>query len=65
MPDNILLTNAEAQDYLNVSHRTLIRWRAERKGPAWTRVGGKVMYQTADLQRFLNDNRVEPVREAV
>ncbi|WP_111748799.1 helix-turn-helix domain-containing protein [Salinisphaera orenii] len=64
MPTNHLLTPAEAARYLRVSGRTLIRWRNQRAGPAFTHVGQKVVYQEKDLQLWLDAQRVEPVRGA-
>ena len=65
MPDHLNLTPREAADYLRVSQRTLIRWRNQRTGPAWTRCGGKIVYQRADLDAWLDSKRVHPVREGV
>jgi len=59
------LTATEAAEYLRVSCRTLIRWRNQRKGPAWTYAGGKVIYQRNDLDAWLAQHRVQPVREGV
>lgn len=58
------LTTEEAADYLRVSWRTLYRWRAQRVGPAWTKVGQRVVYRRSDLEAWLDRHRVEPVREA-
>ena len=63
MPTHRNLTPREAADYLRVSERTLIRWRNTRVGPAWTKVGQKVVYQLPDLDRYLDRQRVEPVRD--
>ena len=57
------LLPAEAARFLRVSGRTLIRWRMQRIGPPWTRVGNKVLYQRKDLDRWLESQRVLPVRE--
>ncbi|WP_111748621.1 helix-turn-helix domain-containing protein [Salinisphaera orenii] len=57
------LTPPEAAEYLRCSQRTLIRWRNRRAGPAWTYVGGRIIYQRADLDAYLNAKRVEPVAE--
>mgnify|MGYP006428085659 CR=1 FL=1 len=57
------LTPLEAAEYLRTSERTLIRWRNARTGPAWIKAGGKVVYQTSDLNQWLDKCRVNPVRE--
>ncbi len=56
-------TTPEAAAYLRKSPRTLIRWRNQRVGPAWTKVGHKIIYQPRDLDAYLEAHRVEPVRE--
>lgn len=56
-------TTPEAAAYLRKSPRTLIRWRNQRVGPAWTKVGGTIIYQEKDLDAYLDAHRVEPVRE--
>lgn len=57
------LTTHEAAQYLRTSARTLIRWRAERIGPKFTRAGGKVLYRQRDLAAYLDGHTVEPVAE--
>ncbi|TQE99068.1 MAG: helix-turn-helix domain-containing protein [Spiribacter salinus] len=64
MPDTENLRPSEAAEFLRVSTRTLIRWRNQRVGPAWTKVGGRLIYRRRDLEAWLDRQRVEPVREA-
>ena len=49
-----------ASAYLNVSPRTMERWRYEGVGPAFIRVGGsdkgKVLYSEEDLNNYLQLN---------
>lgn len=54
----------EAAEELAVTTRTLARWRAEGKGPAYTRVGARVYYRRSALTEFAHANEVRPVREA-
>lgn len=35
-----------------ISPRTLERWRWERKGPPWLRVGGRVLYRIEDVLAY-------------
>jgi len=58
-----LYTPAELADYLQVTERTLIRWRNNRTGPAWIRAGHHVRYRSTDIQVWLESQRREPVRE--
>ena len=47
------LDEASAAQLLNVSPRTLQRWRAEGGGPAFTRIGmRRVSYDAAEIQRW-------------
>jgi len=47
------LDEAAAAEMLNVSPRTLQRWRAEGGGPAFTRIGmRRVAYVTAEIERW-------------
>lgn len=59
-----LLSTEEASQYLNVSTRTLIRWRVNRTGPSWVKVGRLVRYRPEDLDEYAEAKRVVPVREA-
>jgi len=52
----------EAAPYLRVCERTLIRWRGLGVGPAWTKVGHRVIYRESDLDAWLDAQRVVPVR---
>lgn len=58
-----ILTTCELADYLSLSERTLIRWRVQRVGPPWTKVGHHVRYRKADIDTWLDRQRREPVRE--
>lgn len=58
----ISLNPQDAAEALGVSPATLAEWRKCRIGPAFVRVGakrGRVLYKVADLEAFLDDNRVE------
>ncbi len=41
------------------STRTLQRYRAERKVPAWIRIGGSVVYRIEDVLDFENAARMK------
>ena len=53
-----LCTTREAAALLGLSHRTLQRWRYERRGPRHYRVGGAVRYRRGDLLAFLDESEV-------
>lgn len=35
-----------------MSTRTLDRWRAERYGPGWLVLGGRILYRVEDVEAF-------------
>lgn len=49
-----LLTGAEVAEILNVSPRTIERWRRQGRGPRWIRVEGQVRYPESDLRAYLD-----------
>jgi len=42
-----------------LSHRTLERWRWLGEGPAWLKVGGRVVYRLEDIERY-EEERLQP-----
>ena len=52
-----LMTRPEAAEYLRLSHKTLARWAWSGKGPAFIKAGGKVLYDVADLDAWLDGQR--------
>ena len=46
------LTESEAANYLRTTTRTLRNLRRQSQGPAYARVGRKVIYRLIDLQRW-------------
>src|SRR3546814_12716547 len=58
------LSEREAADYLGpVTPRTLQDWRIKGMGPAYTKLGGRVAYDGADLDSLIARRRVEPQAE--
>jgi hypothetical protein len=47
-----LLRTAEAGDWLGLSGRTLEKHRVYGTGPVYRKIGGRVVYALADLQRW-------------
>lgn len=48
-----LLLLTEAADYLGRPTKTLQRWRHEGRGPRSAMVGGRVVYDQADLDAWI------------
>jgi hypothetical protein len=46
------LTEGEAANYLRTTTRTLRNLRRQSQGPAYVRVGRKVIYRLIDLQKW-------------
>jgi hypothetical protein len=55
------LTEAEATNFLGLKNRqTLANWRHLRKGPAYCRVGRRIIYRIEDLDSYIHSRRVDP-----
>lgn len=52
-------TSKEAADYLNLSHRTLNKWRSEKTtNLPYFRVGKSIRYSKADLDAYIAGHTV-------
>ena len=56
MPE-ALLTQQQLADELQITVRTLERWRQEGTGPAFIRVGRSPRYRRADIDAWLERQR--------
>ena len=52
-----LLTQDEVANWLQVTTRTLKRWRDEGKGPRHQRVQHLIRYRKSDVESWLNSQR--------
>lgn len=46
------LNQIELSRRWNISHRTLERWRSIGEGPAFLKLGGRVLYRREDVEAF-------------
>lgn len=46
------MSEAQLAEHWGVSTRTLQRWRTARTGPAWLRIGKKIVYRRSDIRAF-------------
>ena len=46
-----------AAQYLDMPTATLTYWRAQGTGPTWYKLGRRVMYDRADLDRFVEESK--------
>lgn len=61
---NYPINEFEAARFLGVAVQTLRNWRHFGKGPVYYKMGRRVVYDPADIERFKNDSRVEPKRQS-
>lgn len=47
------LTAEEAAAYLRTTTGTLSQWRLHNRGPAFHRLGAKILYRLEDLESFV------------
>ena len=53
----IVLDPVATASYLGVARQTLARWRCEGGGPAFLKLGTRIRYERADLDRWLDAHR--------
>ena len=51
--EQLFYTQKYLSDLIEVSERTLERWRVEGTGPAYVKAGRKVLYRPADIEAWL------------
>jgi hypothetical protein len=61
---NEIMTPSEAARALGLSIFTLNKWRSQKIGPAYIKLGGAVRYRSSDLLTFLEESRVAPLDAA-
>lgn len=61
-PPRAFLPTEDAAAYLGLSKQQMDVWRMRGGGPAFHRVGRRVLYAVADLDAFMADLREEPLR---
>jgi len=61
---NRLLTTEEAARLLGCTQAALNKFRMQKTGPPYFRVGRLIRYRRADLSRWLKERRVSPQKSA-
>jgi hypothetical protein len=51
------LNQIELSRRWSLSHRTLERWRWLKKGPPYLKIGGRVVYELAEIEAFEAEQR--------
>jgi len=54
-----LLNTQEAAEMLGLKYQTITNWRNKRKNLNYIMIGRKPMYELAELERFININRIQ------
>lgn len=57
-----LLTDSQLATLINVKEMTLLHWRREGKGPAFTKLGGTVFYRRSAVEAWIADQETSPGR---
>lgn len=55
-----LWNEQRAANYLGVSRYALQAWRFYRRGPAYLKLGRRVLYRPDDLESFVESRRIDP-----
>ena len=61
---NKKLNTEAAADYLGVKPNTLEVWRSHRKGPKYSKIGSRVLYDLGDLEAYFTSCSVHTVDTA-
>ncbi len=54
----------EAADYYGLKKNTLEIWRCKHKGPRYSKLGTRVLYDLDDLEEFFNARAVDTMESA-
>ncbi|MBM7806196.1 hypothetical protein JOD57_002033 [Geodermatophilus bullaregiensis] len=60
----VFVRRSEAAAFLGLTTGTMANWASAGRGPAFHRVGSRVLYDLAELVRFVAAGRVETVDAA-
>ncbi len=58
-----LLTEHEAANTLQCTRAALRRWRRERRGPRFVKLGRLIRYRQSDLEAFVDQNTQNVVQD--
>ncbi len=51
------LNDKEIRARCDVSQATLYLWRKQGKGPPWFRIGGRILYDKTEFEKWLESQR--------
>jgi hypothetical protein len=55
-----VVADVKAAKLLDIGVQTLRNWRHMRKGPTYLKIGRSVRYRLDDLNKFMENNRIDP-----
>lgn len=58
MDNNQIFNNVTAAQFLNIKPATLAKWRCKHKGPRYSKIGKRIIYELKDLMEYIEDNKV-------
>lgn len=53
-----IMSVSDAASYLNLDKSTLDRYRIEKRGPAYSKIGSRVIYRKSDLDAWLEQCKI-------
>jgi hypothetical protein len=56
----VSLNEKQAADYLGLKVQTMRNYRGTRRGPAYHKLGSRVIYRLTDLENYLQARRIDP-----
>jgi hypothetical protein len=60
-----ILNEEDAAKYLTlINKQTLANWRCNKKGPAYSKIGGRIIYRLSDLDNYISINRIDTEKDA-
>lgn len=57
------LTTQDVADRLRIAPQTLMVWRSRGKGPAWRKLGARVVYEEAEVLAWVDSHRRNSTRD--
>lgn len=58
-----VISEKEVAKWLKLSPITLRNWRNQGKGPPYVKMGRSVRYRVSDIEKFLDEVRIDPEAE--